>query len=649
MANWLTGRLHIFGLLLLAGLKVGAVEAEPQLDHAKVEAFVDGAVRQASRADQIAGVTVAIVDRAGTIMTKGYGFRGFAPLKTVHADTLFRVGSISKTVVWIAIMQLVEQGKISLDDPINERLPESLRVPDEGFRNPILIRHLMTHSAGFEDSLEGLFIHDPARLRPTADFLATHRVHRVREPGVLAVYSNYGAALAGALVANVTGEPWQDYAEAHILRPLGMMSATYREPYPDAVAKAQGLGAPMAESVAAEVTSGFSRESGAYQTQPFEYISDFVPAGALSASANDMAAYMRALLDPAWMEKSGVLRAETALALREPLFANAPDLNPLLHGFFDLNSTRGRHGFGHGGALVFQQSTLEVYPDEGVAIFMSVNTPTGDALLNTFPSVFLDAFFGPAPASPPMVENPEAEAAKVAGTYLGLRRPSFRSDSPLLRYNAEFEVKALRSGHILLYGTKRYTPIGGGVFVSTVGRERIAFHEAGERMRLFDSSGAFPSDRIDYFQQWRWLRLIAGLAAFAAGLAVVAAIRRAVMVRGQPPAAELILAGLAVLWLTAGGLIGVAVWPWLKDPNSELFTYPGALYPIACWALLAAAIATPVAAVIALGLMRRAGWSPCLWLRQGATLIVYAALILTLFDWGLLGFRDFASGKPFPF
>ena len=106
MATWLTGRLHIFGLLLLAALQVGLVEAAPLLDHAKVEAFVDGAVREAMRADQIAGVTVAIVDRAGVIMTKGYGFRGFSPIKTVHADTLFRVGSISKTVVWIAIMQL---------------------------------------------------------------------------------------------------------------------------------------------------------------------------------------------------------------------------------------------------------------------------------------------------------------------------------------------------------------------------------------------------------------------------------------------------------------------------------------------------------------------------------------------------------------
>ena len=164
----------------------------------------------------------------------------------MDADTLLRVGSISKTPVWIALMQLVEQGKISLDDPINQLLPEILRIPDEGFRRPILVRHLMTHSAGFEDSvLEGMFVQDPARLAPLDDYLASHRVHRVREPGVLAAYSNYGAALAGALAAHVSGLAWQDYAEQRVLRPLGMASATYREPYPEALAKARGLFSPL--------------------------------------------------------------------------------------------------------------------------------------------------------------------------------------------------------------------------------------------------------------------------------------------------------------------------------------------------------------------------------------------------------------------
>jgi CubicO group peptidase (beta-lactamase class C family) len=627
-------------IVLAAVSAAEPTEAAPPLDRAGIEPFVSGAVQEAMRSNTIAGVTVAVIDRSGVVMTRGYGYSGFRPLRAVDADTLFRAGSISKTIVWIAIMQLVEQGKISLDDPINDHLPIALQIPDEGFRQPILVRHLMSHSAGFEDSaLEGLFLHDPARIAPLDDYLASHRPHRVREPGVLAVYSNYGAALAGALVAQVSGERWQEYSEAHILRPLGMTSASYREPYPQDVASAHDLPAPMAEATASHLTSGFSRWAGQYRTQPFEYVSDDAPAGALSASANDMAAYMRALLDPSVMEKAGVLKAATALAMREPLFANTPELGALHHGFFDLTFETGRHGFGHGGDLVFQHAKMEIYPDEGIAIFLAVNTPTGLPLLRTLPGALLDALFGPRPERSTRAADAQAEAAKVAGTYLSLRLPSYRSELPLLRYDGAFEVRALNSGDILIGGPNRYRPIGDGVFVATAGHDRAAFHERDGAMRYFDAFSVFPADRIGYFEQRRWLRLIGGVAAFAACWGLIEAGRRFVRGERTTQAAALILDALGLLWLAAGALTALALWPWIKDEDSTIFTYPGALYPGACWALLAAAVATPLAAILALGLWRPAGWGRWRWLRQSATLVVFAALAVTLYDWGLLGFR----------
>src|SRR5580698_2561086 len=95
-------------LLMSFGASRAPAQTQSHVDRTTIEAFVDGAVREALRADHIAGVSITIADRAG---------------------------SISKTPVWIAIMQLIEQGKLSLDDPINNRLPPSLQVPDEGFRN----------------------------------------------------------------------------------------------------------------------------------------------------------------------------------------------------------------------------------------------------------------------------------------------------------------------------------------------------------------------------------------------------------------------------------------------------------------------------------------------------------------------------------
>lgn len=123
-------------LSLALAIALGAIDAvaqtQDQVEHARMEVFVDGAVREATRAEKIAGVSVAIVDRAGVVMARGYGAATFEPYQKVDADTLFRVGSISKTPVWIAIMQLVEEGKLSLNDPINDRLPPSLRVPTRG-------------------------------------------------------------------------------------------------------------------------------------------------------------------------------------------------------------------------------------------------------------------------------------------------------------------------------------------------------------------------------------------------------------------------------------------------------------------------------------------------------------------------------------
>ena len=111
---------------LALAIALGAADAVAQtqgpVERAKMEGFVDGAVREAMRAETIAGASVAIVDRAGVVMARGYGAAAFEPYRKVDPDTLFRVGSISKTPVWIAIMQLVEEGKLSLDDPINDRL-----------------------------------------------------------------------------------------------------------------------------------------------------------------------------------------------------------------------------------------------------------------------------------------------------------------------------------------------------------------------------------------------------------------------------------------------------------------------------------------------------------------------------------------------
>jgi CubicO group peptidase (beta-lactamase class C family) len=177
---------------------------------AELEAFVDGAVRQAMARDHIAGVEVSVVQAGQTVLKKGYGYAG--PGRAVDPDTtLFRVGSISKTFTWIALMKDAEAGRIRLNTPINLYLPEPDQVKDQGFKQPIQVRDLMTHSGGFADRTLGQLMEtDPRRIRPLVLYLRQERPRRVREPGVVPVYSNYGAVLAGEASAWVNGKPYPD-------------------------------------------------------------------------------------------------------------------------------------------------------------------------------------------------------------------------------------------------------------------------------------------------------------------------------------------------------------------------------------------------------------------------------------------------------
>jgi CubicO group peptidase (beta-lactamase class C family) len=138
-----------------------------------LESFVDGLVREPMTANNIAGATVSIVRDGRIVLKKGYGFADIATGRRVDPDaTLFRIGSITKTFTWIAVMKALEAGRLTLDDPVNQHLPDELRIPDEGFTEPIRIRHLMTHSPGFEDRMFGhLFEIEATQVRPLATYL----------------------------------------------------------------------------------------------------------------------------------------------------------------------------------------------------------------------------------------------------------------------------------------------------------------------------------------------------------------------------------------------------------------------------------------------------------------------------------------------
>jgi CubicO group peptidase (beta-lactamase class C family) len=631
--------------MLIPSLAFAELDAQ-LIDPADLEAFVDGRVREAMRQDNIAGVSVAVVDQSGPLLIKGYGMA--APGRAVDADTLFPVQSISKTMVWIALMQLVEQGKIRLEDPINAHLSELLQIPDEGFRKPILIRDLVNHTSGFEDSAFGhLFVQLAETLLPLDAYLSHFRVHRVREPGKIQIYSNYGAALGGALVAHVSGMDWEDYAEQRIIRPLGMGTATFRQPYSQDLAKARALPPPMPPTTAALLTDGFRRGAAGLETAPREFTSDF-PAGSLVASPRGMAAYMSALLNPQTMAAAGVLQAQTLLSMRRPFFSGPAGFGDMRFGFEAFALPGDIEAFGHGGDSIYQVASMTLIPSRGLGIFVSANTASARALVEDLRQELTAKFFGAELAPPVYGARAYEEAISYAGDYRNLRRPYFRTEhgiydllidaiSVVAEPNGDLQMRSFVSGSRLL------VPMGGGVYRDRNGPERIAFRPLGGQIGLYEPYSDTAWGRVGFFQRAGTAMLLIALTLFVAIFSVGGAIYRIIAARseaGFENYAVKIVTASAAAWLAGFALFFAFLAKGLTASNIReiIWWYPSAALVCACWAFAGAATLT-FASVPSLAVATRSnGWS--IWRRGAHTLevLIFVACATLFWRLGFVGF-----------
>jgi CubicO group peptidase (beta-lactamase class C family) len=386
----------------------------PQMTPEDLSALFDGLVPLYMQQKEIAGAVIAIVKDGKTIFAKGYGYADIENGRPVSPEnTLFRLNSISKLFTWTAVMQQVEAGKIDLDADINQYL--DFKIPTR-FQRPITMRDLMTHTPGFEQVIKDIFVHDPRRILPLGEYLKTHLPEAIFPPGTTVAYSNYGTGLAGYVVQRVSGEPFDEYIERHILEPLGMKHTTFRRPLP--------------ESLAPLMSRGYlARSAGA---QPLEFGSN-TPASELIGSAEDMTHFMIAQLRGGAYDGSRILLPEAIQQMHARQYAPDPRVNGVCLGFWEL-TRNGHRIIGHAGDSILFRSALWLIPDADVGLFVAYNS-TGPGIDPAFDPQgpvfhqFMDRYF-PYAARQPNVPNTQAEqdARRVSGTYI----PSQRSQSGLL-------------------------------------------------------------------------------------------------------------------------------------------------------------------------------------------------------------------------
>ena len=231
----------VFGMTAFgAAADTPAPPAPRELTAANVAGVVDPPMAGWIENHKGPGAVVVVVTRDAQVFAKGYGFADIAAKKPFTADTtLVRPGSISKLFTGIAVMQLVDSGKLDLDRDVNGYIDFAIPTPQGGV--PVTLRRLLTHRAGFEEHIKGLFSRD-SEPEPLGRWLAKSLPQRLFPKGDVEAYSNYGFALAGYIVERVSGEPFAVYIQRHILDPLGMNHSTFRQPLPDDLAPLMAKG-----------------------------------------------------------------------------------------------------------------------------------------------------------------------------------------------------------------------------------------------------------------------------------------------------------------------------------------------------------------------------------------------------------------------
>ncbi|MFZ4071949.1 MAG: serine hydrolase domain-containing protein [Caulobacterales bacterium] len=651
------------GALILACLSAGAQTAPArqtassakqtapivaaQIEDIRVASFVDGVMAQAMAESDAPGAAITIVKDGRVLMAKGYGVARLAPAPlSTDAETLFQVASISKTPVYIAAMQLVELGKLDLAAPVNQYLSADLKIPDDGFKEPIRVRDLFTHTAGFEDlALGHLFAGDPAKLTTISAYLKAHRPKRVRAPGTLASYSNYSLALLGHLIETISGMAFDDYMEARVLRPLGMRRATYRDPIDPALAKARGLPAPMAPDLIANSTQQLKGRPGAWKVAQLELTGMIAPAGGMKASAQDMAAYLTALLDPALMEAAGVLKAATFKAMIAA--PAAPGLGLVHHGFIPYELPGGRRGFGHGGAMAYGASDLVVVPELGLGIFVTTNSRAGFSFAYDVAARIVGGLY-PAAEKPPVVRNAATIAAAKAleGPWIATRRAFHTSERAVMTPNAMSTIKATDDGDLLigrpLAPAMRFQPLGDGRWRPVKpGWSITAAPGPDGKTVIYSASGTQARERAGPIDT-PLLFLGAPLLAFFTALAALYSwpgkwgARRDLTRLERFGAVTLDFAALG--WALGLGWFFVTLAGAASDGGAALlFIYPGPFAAIG-WIIALAAAFSLVAWVSAPALIGRGAWGWWRRIKHVGVLCVFTLAALVCWRIGLVGF-----------
>jgi CubicO group peptidase (beta-lactamase class C family) len=350
---------------------------------------------------KIAGASVALVNSDSIIWSGGVGYANYAKQKPVTDGQLFRTGSVSKTFVSLGIMQLVQQGKLNLDDEVQQLVPEIEITNPWRDSVPVRIKHLLEHTAGFDDMHFSEFINvddDPRMpLEEALEITPASRVVRWK-PGTRYSYSNPGYAVAGYIIEEITGQPYEQYLKNEVLQPIGMSNSSFW----------------YTDSVKAQLVTGYH---GAYQLQEYKHIY-LRPAGYLHTSAREMAGFVQMMLNDGSLNGKSIIADSLLNRMETPQTSIAAKRGYKQgYGLGIRNSTNVGYSYlGHAGGIPGYAAQYMYFPEYNRGYVLLINSMGGFGDIGDAITRYLLRDV-PSPEPEPSTEISREKLTKYQGYY----------------------------------------------------------------------------------------------------------------------------------------------------------------------------------------------------------------------------------------
>ncbi len=371
--------------------------------HAELATRLDAAVTAALGATQIAAASVTVVHQGETVLSRGYGLADVEAKLPAAADTIYRIGSITKSFTAVAILALAAQGKLALDEPVT-----TYRPGYDTHGKTITLRHLLTHTSGIKgytelEEFEARSAQAFSRDEMVAMFSALPLLF---DPGARWSYSNSGYYLLGLVIEQVTGKPYADAVRELAIAPAGLIDTAY---------------CPPAQTVARHA-HGYQVVDGALApANPLDMAHPYA-AGSLCSTAPDLARWLAALV--------GTVAVSPASWAQMITPAPLTDGSTFPYGLgLQVGALEGHARIGHGGGINGFVSQMDVYPDDEltVVVLTSTESKLAGELAEALARIALDA--------------PEPEVLDLPLTAAAAARYQGRFDLPDIGVKLEFAYR----------------------------------------------------------------------------------------------------------------------------------------------------------------------------------------------------------------